>query len=1833
MLQLVIPSYRVTEKLHSGCRSLVYRAISQSDQQNVVLKLLKEEYPSLNHLMQLSNHYNIAKNLNLSGIVKPLGLEPYRNGFLLVMEDFGAISLSEYTQHFPLKGKEREFLEIAIQIAQILEGIHHNRIIHKDIKPQNILINPETKQVKLTDFCISSLLPRESFEITNPKMLEGTLAYMSPEQTGRMNRGIDYRSDFYSLGVTFYELLTGKLPFESNEPLELVHCHIARLPTPPREVNPAIAQVLNQIVMKLMAKIAEDRYQTAFGLRFDLERCLEQFSAPSKIMSFKLAQRDIPSRFLIPEKLYGRDTEVATLLASFNRIAQGSTEMMLVTGFSGIGKTAVVNEVHKPIVRQRGYFIKGKFDQFKRDIPFSAWVMAFQNLLRQLLAESAAQVKLWKTKILEALGEQANVIIDVIPELEFLIGKQPQLPELQGSAAQNRFNLLFEKFIRVFTTQQHPLVIFLDDLQWADAASLKLLQLLVNPSDTQCLLVIGAYRDNEVDTTHPLLLTLDDIGKDGATINTITLAPLDLSSLNLLVADTLSCPPTIAAPLTELVFQKTQGNPFFSNQFLKSLYEEGLIFFDFTSNSWQCDLAKVKALSVSEDVVEFMATRLQKLPENTQEVLKMAACIGNSFDLATLAIVYEKYQAETAAELWKALQEGFIIPITEIYKFFQESESVAVVESSDLSVPYRFLHDRVQQAAYFLIPDEDKQLTHLKIGRLLLQNTPSEERIEKIFEIVNQLNIGVGLISDVAERNEVIKLNLIAGRKAKASTANVAAFRYLSFAMKLLPLDSWMHLYELTLALYEEAAEAAYLSGDLEQMKLLADTVLQKAITVLDRVKVYSILIQAYAGNNQLIEAINTGLTILKQLGIDLPENPTNLELEIGMRETQKNLSQFKSIDELIELPEMTDPIKLAAMRLMSRVIHPSYYINILLYQMIVLKKINLSIQYGNCPETAIAYVSYGLILCGDNETIERGYQFGKLAIILLKKLNATFQKATVYSMFCNVIRHWKEPIKTGLKLLLEGYANGLENGNLQMAGLAAYQYCFHAYLSSKELSSLEQEMTAYSKQLEKLKQKTPLQRHEIFRAAVLNLLGKSANPCLLSDEATNEEQIINHLKASKDQTGLFIFYLNKLILLALFHEGKQAIENAVIAQEFLMNAHPSVMIPFFYFYDSLARLSVYSTAQKQEQENLLLQVASNQEKMEKWAHHAPMNYLHKFYLVEAERYRVLGDYLEAMEYYDLARSSAKENQYINEEALANELAAKFYFSWGKDTIANTYLNQAYYAYVRWGALAKVADLEKRYPQLLENLEKNQETSSVSSSLTGSSAELDLATAIAASQTLSKEVNLEGLLSSLMKIVLENGGATKSALLLYDGEHFTLEAVAVSLSCVNLLPSIPVTEEEIPVSAINYVGRTQEILLVNDVTAEANFTNDFYIVKKQPRSILCSPILSRGQLLGILYLENNVTTKAFTPERLELLKIVSHQAAISVENARLYNNLEQKVQERTAQLEIAKHQAEAANRAKSTFLANMSHELRTPLNVILGFSNLIKDGVNLTEEQKEKLSIINRSGEHLLSLINQVLSLAKIEAGRITLNENDFDLYQLLADVEKIFALKAKEKGLNLQFERAFDVPQYIRSDEIKLRQVLINLLNNGIKFTERGGVFVRVLYKEPLLISFQVSDTGIGINSEELNKLFQPFMQTASSEKVQEGTGLGLSISYQFVKLMGGEISVISGGKAFTPGKQELTDTNLTSGTTFIFDIPVNIHPNSESYEPEIFLNISDFLASMSLEWVVKLHQAALDADSELVAQLLDEVPEVQELKILRDWVKKFQFENILNLTEGRVM
>ncbi|MDB9511296.1 AAA family ATPase, partial [Kamptonema animale CS-326] len=1743
----------------------------------------KNEYPTFSELVQFRNQYTIAKNLNSPLIVQTYSLEPYQNGYALVMEDFGGISLHEWA----IKGKNpfslREFLEVAIALCNTLDILYRERIIHKDIKPSNILINPETKQVKLIDFSIASLLPRETQTLINPNVLEGTLAYISPEQTGRMNRGIDYRTDFYSLGVTFYELLTGKLPFESNDAMELVHCHIAKASPLVHEINSEIPSVLSEIVTKLMAKNAEGRYQSALGLKFDLEKCLDRLQETGKIESFEIAQRDLCDRFLIPDRLYGRETEAATLLQAFERVSSGATELMLVAGFSGIGKTAVVNEVHKPIVRQRGYFIKGKYDQFNRNIPLSAFVQAFRDLMGQLLSESDTQLTQWKEKILSALGENGQVLIDVIPELEQIIGKQPAAPELGGSAALNRFNLLFGKFIALFATQQHPLVMFLDDLQWADSASLSLMQVLMSQSQ-MCYLLIGAYRDNEVFPAHPLMLTLEEMKKDSATISTLTLAALSQSHINLLVADTVSCSTITAQPLSELVYQKTQGNPFFATQFLKALHQDGYIAYDFNVGYWQCDIAAVKLLSLTDNVVEFMAMQLQKLPDATQNVLKLAACIGAQFDLETLAIVSEFSSIEAATALWKALQEGLILPTSQIYKFFlgtQHSQAEDTVNPS-----YRFLHDRVQQAAYSLIPDDQKQATHLSIAQLLHDNISETELEKHIFEIVNHWNQAIALVLAPSDKDRLAQLNSIAGRKAKASSAYEPALKYFNTGLTLLSEQTWQTQPNLTLALHEGAAEAACLCGNFAEMEQRVSEILAQKLHPLDRVTAYEIKIDTYTTQNRPQEAIAIAHTALKQFHIYLPEQPTEAGIATELEEVA-DLLHNKTTHDLLNLPEMTEAESLAAMQLLSSLMPVAHVSAPLLLPFVIIASVKLSLQKGNAALSAYAYSCYATLLSSIVEDVDAAYAFAQLGLQIVENLNARRIRSKVSFVVAAFIVHCKSHLRESLPLFREAFQVGLEVGDIVHASSSVAWFYQSAYLSGQHLGTLVSEAEPYITALLKLNVVTASNYSYLALAAIQRLQGTQSQTELDAQTA----QLYTTLTAANDLLGLHFYWVYHLTAFYLFNEIAQAVQAADEARQTLAAGSGFFTIPTFYFYDSLTALAAYPEAT--DKAALLDRISANQTKLYHRSQHAPMNFQHKYDLVEAERCRVLGNKTEAIDLYDRAISLARANDYIQEAALANELAAKFYLDWGKERIAGEYVIEAYYGYAHWGAKAKVADLETRYPQLLtpilqqtrSSLSANEtlftlgsitSTSSATSSSSSVSVALDLAAILKASQTISGEIELEKLLSSLLAIVIENAGADKCVLILLRDNRLLIKgSITVGTEPV-VLQRLPIEDsQDIPLKLIYKVKHNRQTVVLINAIADPTLANDPYIIRQQPKSILCSPILHQGKLMGILYLENTLVTGAFTRDRVELLNLLCAQAAISLENARLY----EQSQTYSQQLEQALHDLQQSQlqmiqsekmSALGNLVAGVAHEINNPVGFLNGNINPALDYINdlfglielvqqkypqLHPEIQEEIETIELDyiREDLPKLVESmregVKRIQDISVSLRNFSRADSDrpvacnIHDGIDSTIMILKHRLKPNDTRPEIEVIKDYGNLpiIECYAGQLNQVFMNILANAIDALEdsnqghKYGEIANIITvktelpadkKQAIIL---IKDNGIGMSAEVQSKIFDHLFTTKG---VGKGTGLGLAIARQIIEEKHqGSItvnSVPSGGTVF---------------------------------------------------------------------------------------------------------
>lgn len=1768
-----IPGYRLGSQIFQSRHSVVHRATREADGRAVILKVEAHDLPTPARRAAFRCEYELTRGLALPGVIAAYDLFSVQGRLVMVLEDFGGVSVAQWAR--TAKPSIAQILEVAASVARTLGELHRRHIMHKDVNPSNIVINDETGTVKIIDLGLAAVLSRESPEVWSPDVIEGTLAYISPEQTGRMNRAIDYRTDLYSLGVTLYELLTGALPFDANDPVELVHAHIAKQPEPPRALSAAVPRGLSDVVMKLMAKNAEQRYRSAHGLAADLDECLRRLRRDGDIEPFPLGRDDVSDRFQILQKLYGREEETRTLLDAFERVSAGASELTLVKGQAGIGKSAVVRELYKPITRQRGYFIAGKFDQLQRNVPFASLVEAFQSLSRQILTESAERVAAWREELLAALGQNGQVIIDVIPEIRLIIGPQPPLPALEGREAQNRFNLVFQSFIRVFARREHPLVLFLDDLQWADGASLAMIEVLMTGSGNGHGLIIGAYRDNEVGPSHPLSQTLATIRKAGGTVNEIALGPLPLASIVELCGDACEAAPAEVAPLAELCRAKTDGNPFFLGEFLKSLHDADLISFDAGQRRWRWDMARVAAADITSNVVDLMTGKVKRLPDAARRTLELAASIGSHFDLQTLAAVAERSARDTAADLWPAVAEGLVLPLNDSYRLMaQDVDGLAEAVRAE----YKFAHDRVQQAAYAIIPEDERAAVHGRIGRALLRALSAEEQEARLFDIVNHLNQGRGRLQSDAERLDLAHKNLLAGRKAKASTAYGPAADLLKVGVELLGERGWEDHYDLALALHLEAAASSCLAADFAEMDRLAGVTVERAQRPLDKAAAYDVLLQAAIAQNKSREAVETGLRVLSLLGIDVPANPAPEDIGAAMGATNAALAGA-AIEGLVDLPEMTDPLRLMEMQINNRVGPPAYRVVPALFPLLTFNTITLLIKHGNNPEAPFSYALYGLMLCAMGD-IDQGYRFGQLALALLDRYPSRHVEARTRYLAAAFIGHWKDWDHDEVAPLAEAHRLGLATGDLEFGGFAALMFVCFSYFTGTSLQELERESARYVAALREIKQETPLTYARIHHQAIINLTGQVADPCRLAGEAYDEDAMRPVHTAADDLISFGYGALNKLMLCVLLEDVPRARENADLTDQYLPSLAAMPHVPLAHFYGSLARLAACAGLPDAERAPLLEKVAASQALLETYAGHAPRNHKHKWALVEAERARVASDEAAAIPRYREAIRLAQDNHFPQEEALANEAFGRFWLERGDGEVALVHLSRAHQQYRLWGAAEKVRRMEVRYPALAAAHRKGDANLLPSLTLTTSSGStvLDLRTVMKASQAISKEIVLAELLRRVMRIVIENAGAERGVLLLARGDRLFIEAEgSIGPDGITLLEGEPAEPgHRLPAAILNYVTRTQETVVLADASREGPFTADPYLKQGATRSVLCTPVVHQGKRIGALYLENNLVTGAFSPDRVEVLGMLSAQAAISLENVMLYRDLERKVEERTADLkaktielertleELTRMQQQIIVQEKmaslGTLTAGIAHEINNPLNFVINFSNLshdlaaeLRESVDRlpsdTREEvtevaatlEENLQRIKEHGVRASRIVSTMLAHSTPTSGA----PEPTDINALIEQVIELLRYRTPNSATPSYFHvtKTYDaavarvpvIPQ-------DLSRALMNLLTNARdavqeKTKELGAAFTPELHVSTRArgggVEIKIRDNGKGIPAAIRDKIYNPFFTT---KPTGQGVGLGLSLAHDIVvRQHRGALSVTTEEGAYTEFTVEL--------------------------------------------------------------------------------------------------
>jgi PAS domain S-box-containing protein len=1995
---MMVAGYQLTDRPFSAAGALVCRAHRPDDASRAWLIWPDPESSAPYRAAQLRRDFGVLSALDIEGVVRPSGLIGEGEAVVMVVcvgaERCETLDALMNEHRFALS----ESLVVAIRLTRILGALHARGMPQGRIRPTQILIDPATDEP-----CWLPLnhAPELSEALEVGKLGLADLAYISPEQTGRINRPIDYRTDFYSLGVLLYRLLTGQLPFSASEPMEWVHSHIARLPRPPSDIAVGVPPVLSRIVMKLLAKAAEDRYQSAFGLQFDLEECLKQLEATGRVVRFPLARKDVSERFRIPDKLYGRETEVALLREAFVRMAEsGQTELILIGGYSGIGKSSLVHELDRHVAASQAYFTTGKFDQYRHGVPYATITEAFRDLVRRVLAEPEARLAEWRQTLLDALDGNGRLIIEIIPEIELIIGPQPNVPDLPPSEAENRFRRVFRHFVGAFARPEHPLVFFLDDLQWIDAGTLTLMEELVAHPDTRYLLALGAFRDdggNNREHGCPegrIESGVARIESAGAKVQLIKLGPLGRDALERLTANALHCTRARAAPLARLVESKTHGNPFFFIQFLSELHDEGLLRFNRHRRTWTWDLARIEGKAHTDNVAAMMIAKLERLPPLTRQTLQLAACLGGTFEPGTLAPIAEREIADIEADLRSAVNEGLLR--------YREG-------------CYRFIQDRVQEAAYSLLPEARRPFLHLSIGRLLLAKLSAESTAERVFDVVDHLNRGAELICETPERQRLSTLNALAGRKAKAAIAYRSACAYFAQSATLLPKDVWRDSYAETFALYLDFAESEYLAGDFNAADKLFDCALANAGSDLDRARAWRLRSRLYQTTGRFGEAMSLILQALQLFGIELPgaDDEFAAAAEAEMAEIDEQL-RGRIIAQLADAPAATDPIGMMIISLLVEALGPAYAAKPKYFPLLAAKSVNYSLRYGHIVESCIAYGAYAIVLVAAPKTTRAGFEFSEMSLSLLDKLGASRQRGLVLVGHGGMICPWLKHIAVGLPFLERGLAALVDAGDFLNAAYSTMFPVWAVFESGKPLDEVLNTAERYATLAREVHNATAHDTVRLCERLLANLGERVPELASFDGGALNEAECLSRFTQAGWDVGIAYYSVIKQITAFMCGRHAEASEAAGIAYAALRYRSPMPVAATLCFYQTLTMTALYPAGAIAEQQALAPALARNLEKYRLWSEHCPANYRNRYELLAAEIARVQGREVDAMHGYEASIAAAREQGFVQYEGLAHELASSFYRTRGFAQFADIYLARARNCYLRWGALAKVRQLDATYPQL------GPESPFGPTALQRSGQPLDALAVMKAMRAISAEVVLDRLLDTLMQVVIESAGAQKGCLLLKRGEDMPIVATAsVSGSRVEVRASAKAEDGnlDMPSSIFNYVRRTRERVVFDDATVPNRFSADDYLARHRPKSILCLPIQQHAELVGLLYLENGLVTHAFTPDRLVVVELLASQAATSLDNAFLYTDLRQEVSERRraedalhaseetlrelveilpiavyscdasgrlesfnrravelwgrepklgdradrfcgcqriyepdgqptahadcpvaealrtgvpqsdreivierpdgsrrtvlvspvprrnrrgtltgainclvditerkqaeeglrenramfqslfesapdailvveaengeivrcnrqaeamfgytadelrgqrvevllperfrqehpsyrggyladphprpmgTRLELhgrrkdgsefpvditlgpletergrlalsivrdmserqqaeaerqARQAAEAASLAKSEFLANMSHELRSPLNTILGFARLMASDPELPTSARDDLDLILKSGEHLYALINQVLDLSKLEAGRATFNEADFDLHLLLDDLRSLFAPAASTKGLQLLFARHRKVPRHVRTDPLKLRQVLINLLDNALKFTRKGGVSVGVSLAASTptapngiapengfaRLRFTISDSGPGIAPDELKGLFDAFVQTEAGRQAQHGTGLGLTISRGFVRLMGGEMRMES-----TPG----------AGTTVSFEIPVRV-------------------------------------------------------------------------------
>ncbi|MBI4651072.1 AAA family ATPase [Candidatus Desantisbacteria bacterium] len=1658
-----ISNYTLDKKVSELVFVSTYSAHLNSDiRKKALISIYKKLYFWQNYIAKLKYEYNFLKNNPQSELLGINEIIDNNYEVIIIMEYFDGITLKSYIEKntsFDVK----TFLEVAFNISEKLNTLHNIDIFHNHLTPYNILIN-EKNNINVIHYGIPQIQYIKNISMFNEKIIKYTLPYISPEQTGRIKRLVDYKTDFYSLGIISYEMLTGYAPFVSDDTLEIIHSHLAKSIKFDSDLYFDIPEMIINLIQKLTSKIPEERYCNAEGLRNDLLVCLNNYIKNNKIELFSLGQKDIPARFDIHHKIYGRKQEIELIRNIFEKTKSGNTELILISGPPGIGKTTLINEAFNSIYDENVYFASGKFDEITKTIPYSGLILVFREIIKRILSESEQEIEIWKEKISKILDINGQIIIDIIPELEMLIGKQQPIMPLNPIETHIRFNFVLKNFISTFTSNKSPLIIFLDDLQWIDSASLNLIKFLISESSVKYLLLIGAYRDNEVDKSHILFNTINEIVEKVMQINKIELKPLELKYIAQLIGDAFECEKNQINDFVDFINKKTNGNPFFIYQYLYNLYKNKLIGFE-------CfiDIERNKNLIFSDNIVDLMVEKIKKLPDETIKCLEYAACFGDQFDIETLSSVYNNTIEKTYADLTMAIKEGLILNFSNYFKFY---------------------HDKIAESINILISEKEKKGIHLKIGNLIYQKTPKNELSEKYFDIATHLNFALDLITLPEEKIKAAEINLKAAEKAKQSNAYLSALKYVQFGISLINEKNWNENYILCYSLYSIECECYFLTGNFDEAEKLFENIFKRSKTKFEKGELLNLKIKLYSSRGKFSEANRIGIEALKLFNLNLPEFPEDNEIVNEFNKVKKNIGKRK-VEDIINSKELNDPEKLIIIKILIDLSITSYLSNHKLFSLSILKVVNISLKYGNSSFSSYANMLYALMLMGVAHDIETGYKFAQLALSLNDKFKNINQIPKLYEIFGGHVSHWKLHLRTSLKYMKEAYDYGLKVGDIIFATFSSVGINLISISKGDNLHDIYNNMQTSLDFIKTNKDENVKYFYLNEANIVVKLTDLPGDPFKQINQEFDQDNFF--IKSVQKEEPLVLkteCYAWKLMLNYILGNDKEAFIHASDGEKYFQSApgiYTEVIAVFYYSLIVIANFYILPESDKDRYEKKL---NANLDKLKEWTKYCPENFKHKYLLIKAELSRLKNKKNIAIKLYDQAIEMANKNEFIHEEALGYELAGKFYLKNGRNITAGVYIGRAIECYIKWGANVKVV-------------------------------------------TWGKQIFFDKLIKTLMYIIMENAGAEKGIIIISKSDELYVTAVCnINNTEIEIINNTVLDKySNIPKNIINYVKHTLEDVIIDDAGIKNAFYPDKYILKNKPKSILCIPILKQSHILAILYLENNLITYAFTKERIEILKLLCSQIAISMENALLYKELFETNQE-----------LKTLDKMKDNFLSNISHELNTPLTVIKGYIDLILSNTSghLDVVVENQLKITQKKTEHIKSLIENLINYAKIVSKGEKLKLVSFNINELIKEIAVSLKLKTEVKKIIIALELP-DEPIIINADNKKIARVIINLLENAIKFTDiNGKIKIKLMKIKNDFIQIDITDTGIGIAPEEHEKIFEKFYQVDNSIiRKYSGMGIGLSISKLYIELHEGKIWVKS---------------KIGEGSTFSFIIPIKI-------------------------------------------------------------------------------